>query len=94
MKRSRWKLFLLLTLVVVLAIFSLVAPLLTPNDPTVTSSLHMNEGPSSQFPLGTDRYGRCVCSRVMMGARTSIFSAVALVAITFAGSPARRGAKS
>lgn len=84
MKKSRWKLFLLLTLVAVLAIFSLVAPLLTPNDPTVTSSLHMNEGPSSQFPLGTDRYGRCVCSRVMIGARTSIFSAVALVAATFA----------
>lgn len=33
--------------------------------------------------MGTDRYGRCICSRVLMGARTSIFSAVSLVMITF-----------
>ena len=82
-ERKRRKMLVLLALVLALAAFSLAAPLLTPNDPTATSAAHMNEGPSARFPLGTDRYGRCVCSRVMMGARTTIFSAVALVAITF-----------
>jgi len=64
-------------------ILSLIAPLLCPNDPYATSAAAMNQAPSAQFPMGTDRYGRCVCSRVLMGARTSIFSATALVAITF-----------
>ena len=82
-ERKRQKMLVLLALVLALAAFSLAAPLLTPNDPTATSAAHMNEGPSARFPLGTDRYGRCVCSRVMIGARTTIFSAVALVAITF-----------
>lgn len=82
-ERKRRKMLVLLALVLALAAFSLAAPPLTPNDPTATSAAHMNEVPSARFPLGTDRYGRCVCSRVMIGARTTIFSAVALVAITF-----------
>ena len=48
----------------------------------------MNRPPCAEFPFGTDRYGRCVCSRVLMGSRTSIFSAVALVAMTFAAGTA------
>ena len=43
----------------------------------------MNKAPCAEYPFGTDRYGRCICSRVLMGARTSIFSAVTLVAVTF-----------
>lgn len=82
-ERKRRKMLVLLALVLALAAFSLAAPLLTPNDPTATNAAHMNEGPSTRFPLGTDRYGRCVCSRVMMGGRTTILSAAALVAVTF-----------
>ena len=67
----------------ILVVISLLAPYICPNDPYATSSADMNRAPCAQFPLGTDRYGRCVCSRVLMGARTSIFSAVALVGITF-----------
>ncbi len=88
MNGKRRKLYVLLALVLALAAFSLAAPWLMPNDPTATSAAHLNEDPSAQFPLGTDRYGRCVCSRVMMGARTSVFSAVALVAVTFAAGTA------
>ena len=84
MTRKRGKLYVLLSLVLALALFSLATPYLTPNDPAATHADHLNEGPSAAFPLGTDRYGRCVCFRVMAGARTSVFSAVALVAVTFA----------
>ncbi len=81
--RNRTRLFLFLGLAALLTLLSVFAPLLTPNDPNATSAPHMNEAPSRSFPLGTDRYGRCICSRVLMGARTSIFSAVTLVAVTF-----------
>lgn len=80
---AKQRLTVFLILAGLLVIFSILAPLLTPNDPNATSASDMNAPPSAKFPLGTDRYGRCVLSRVMMGARTSIFSAVGLVAITF-----------
>ena len=80
---AKQRLTVFLILAGLLVIFSILAPLLTPNDPNATSAADMNAPPSAKFPLGTDRYGRCVLSRVMMGARTSIFSAVGLVAITF-----------
>ena len=82
-RRNRTRLYILLILAGLLILLSILAPLLTPNDPNATSALHMNEAPSRAFPFGTDRYGRCICSRVLMGARTSIFSAVTLVAVTF-----------
>ena len=83
LRRNRLRLFIFLGLAGLLVLLSVFAPLLTPNDPNATSAMHMNEAPSRKFPFGTDRYGRCICSRVLMGARTSIFSAVALVAATF-----------
>ena len=81
--RNRTRLLIFLGLAGLLTLLSIFAPLLAPNDPNATSALHMNAAPSRDFPFGTDRYGRCICSRVLMGARTSIFSAVALVAATF-----------
>ncbi len=82
-KRNKLRLFIFLGLAGLLVLLSIFAPLLAPNDPYATNALHMNEAPGGEFPFGTDRYGRCICSRVLMGARTSIFSAVALVAATF-----------
>ena len=79
----RRRLAVFLVLAGILVVVSLIAPLICPNDPNATSAIAMNQAPSAQFPFGTDRYGRCVCSRVLMGARTSIFSGVALVGITF-----------
>ena len=82
-KKAKRRLIVFLILSGLLVLFGILAPLLTPNDPNATSALDMNKAPSGEFPFGTDRYGRCICSRVMMGARTSIFSAVTLVAVTF-----------
>ena len=81
--RAKRRLTVFLILAGLLVVFSLLAPMLTPNDPDATSALDMNRAPCAEYPFGTDRYGRCICSRVMMGARTSIFSAVTLVAVTF-----------
>ena len=81
--KTKVRFWIFFALAMALVILSLIAPLLCPNDPYATSAAAMNQAPSAQFPMGTDRYGRCICSRVLMGARTSIFSATALVAITF-----------
>ena len=86
--RVRRRLIAFLILAGLLVLVSLLAPLLCPNDPNATSAAAMNRPPCAEYPFGTDRYGRCICSRVLMGARTSIFSAVALVAITFAAGSA------
>ena len=82
--RVRRRLIVFLILAGMLIVLSLLSPLLCPNDPYTTSSAVMNHPPCIEYPFGTDRYGRCICSRVLMGARTSIFSAAALVAVTFA----------
>ena len=79
----RLRLWLFLILAGLLVLLAILAPLFAPNDPNATSAADMNAAPSARFPFGTDRYGRCICSRVLVGARTSIFSAVALVALTF-----------
>lgn len=79
----RRRLIFFLILAGILTAVSLAAPLLCPNDPYATSSAVMNHAPCAQFPLGTDRYGRCILSRVLMGAGTSVFSALAVVLITF-----------
>ena len=81
--RLQRRLTVFLTLAGILVLISVIAPLICPNDPNATSAADMNRAPCAQFPFGTDRYGRCICSRVLMGARTSIFSAVALVGLTF-----------
>ena len=73
-----------LSLALLLAAVSLAAPYLVPNDPYQTNSDRMNAPPDARCPFGTDHLGRCVFSRVLMGARTSIFSALALVAVSFA----------
>ena len=83
-RRTRRRLTVFILLTGLLILISLLAPLMCPNDPNATSAAAMNRPPCAAFPFGTDRYGRCVCSRVLMGARTSIFSAVALVGVTFA----------
>lgn len=82
-EQLRRRVLVMLALAGVLCLFALVAPWLTPNDPNLPNAAYMNAAPCKEFPLGADRYGRCVLSRVMIGARTSIFSAVVLVFVSF-----------
>lgn len=82
-RKSRTALTVFLVLAAALVIISILAPFIAPNDPNATNAAKMNAAPDGDYPLGTDRYGRCVFSRVLMGAQTSIFSAVILVAATF-----------
>ena len=61
------------------------AQLLTPQDPNAQDMSQALEAPSARHWLGTDSYGRDVLSRVIMGARVSVFSTLALVAVSCLG---------
>lgn len=56
-------------LVVLAAIF---APMLTGHDPIDQNILDRLEGPSAEFWMGTDAYGRDIYSRLLHGARISL----------------------
>ena len=67
---------------VILAIIILVAiasPLIAPHNPIEGHFTAINDPPDSEYPLGTDRVGRDVLSRVIYGARISLL--VAFVAV-------------
>lgn len=49
-----------------------LGPYLAPNDPLATNLGNVLQPPSSQYPLGTDQVGRCILSRILYGARTSM----------------------
>ena len=76
--------FIVILLIVSAAIF---APLIAPYDPSkqFTEGLTLQGAPlppSSQFPIGTDLLGRDLLSRLIYGARTSLF--IGLLANGFA----------
>ena len=59
----------LVLLVIVMAVF---APLLAPHSPYTIRNEHRLLGPSSDYPLGTDEFGRDILSRIIYGARISL----------------------
>ena len=69
------------TLAVLLLIGSIFCEHLTPYDPYLQDLINTKAAPSAEHLLGTDRYGRDMLSRVIVGSRTSIFSTLLLVAI-------------
>ena len=73
--------------VFVLLLTAVFAGWLTPYDPYEQDLSRALLPPGSGHLLGTDRYGRDLMSRVISGARASVFSSLVLVAVTlFLGS--------
>ena len=64
---------------------ALLAPLLAPHDPVQQFREHMLTPPLWQagglatFPLGTDELGRCILSRLLFGARVSLWIGLSAV---------------
>lgn len=80
------KLIFFLILAAVLLLIAVFAKYLCPYDPYAQNLLEAQQPPSTAHPLGTDRYGRDMLSRVLIGSTTSIFATLVLVAIiTIAG---------
>ena len=64
---------------VLIIVVALAAPLLAPRDPLKADFRRMNKPPDAQSLLGTDQVGRDTLSRVIYGARTSLFVAFSSV---------------
>ena len=76
--RLPWPPIVIMAVVVICAVF---APLLAPHDPTEIEMSVRKMAPFQDwsYPLGTDRLGRDMLSRMIFGARTSAF--ISLVAL-------------
>ncbi|WP_222128673.1 nickel transporter permease [Paenibacillus xylanexedens] len=64
-------------------VLALIAPLLAPHDPLATNFAKVLQPSSSEYPLGTDQLGRCVLSRLLYGARTSLLLTFMMIGIVF-----------
>lgn len=73
----------LLTLTTGWIILALIAPLLAPHDPLATNFAKVLQPSSPEYPLGTDQLGRCVLSRLLYGARTSLVLTFMMIGIVF-----------
>jgi peptide/nickel transport system permease protein len=62
-------------------VMALVGPYVSPQDPLQTSPIRKLEAPSSEHLLGTDHLGRDVLSRVLHGARISLWVALLVPAV-------------
>ena len=70
-----------LVLFICMAVF---APIISPYDPNAQSLMDTLKGPSAQYLLGTDNYGRDILSRIFYGARVSLTVGVAAVLVACA----------
>lgn len=79
--RIRIRLTLFLILAAALLLVAIFADKIVPYDPYAQDLSKSLLPPSAEHWMGTDRYGRDMFSRVVVGAQTSIFSTLALVGV-------------
>lgn len=65
-----------LVLVVFVLVTAVLGPVISPYDPVKVYAEDRLQGPSLRHPLGTDQFGRDVLSRMLYGARISLFVGV------------------
>ncbi|MFP9192835.1 ABC transporter permease [Natronosalvus vescus] len=65
----------MLGLLIIIGLFTtaIFAPFIVPHDPEATNVQDRELSPSLEHPMGTDDLGRDIFSRVMMGARISLY---------------------
>jgi peptide/nickel transport system permease protein len=71
-----------LGLFLLVCLLAVAAPWIAPHDPLDQNILKRLQGPSAEFLMGTDAYGRDILSRILYGARISLM--IGLVSITAA----------
>ncbi|AKB14735.1 ABC transporter permease [Methanosarcina thermophila] len=80
--RSNIMLTIGILLFVLISMMAVMAPVISPHEP---AEMHFEERlspPSASFPLGTDQFGRCIFSRIVYGAQTSLSIAIISTLIT------------
>src|SRR3982074_428082 len=69
-------------IVLLLTLAAILAPLLSPLDPSAMRVRVRFRAPSSSFYFGTDMFGRDIFTRVLYGARVSLFVGFAVSVIS------------
>ena len=87
-RRVRVRLGVLLALAALLVAAAVFAPALCPFDPYVQDYTAALQAPGAVHWFGTDRYGRDLFSRVVMGARSSLSATLLLVGLSAAAGTA------
>ncbi len=76
------------TVVLLFLIVGCLAPVIAPHDPLEVNVSIRLQGPSQEYWLGTDHLGRCILSRLIYGAQTTLLnSLVVLAGILLIGIP-------
>ena len=83
-RRLKTKIIIFSILAICIIAIALLAPVISPNDPNATHVDAIRMAPCLKYPFGTDNLGRCVFSRVLYGARTTIGATFILVLVSFA----------
>ena len=71
-----------LAIVLVAALAAILGPSLTPYDPAAQTLAQRLEPPSRSHPFGLDELGRDILSRLVSGARISLFVGLAVVSVS------------
>ncbi|MEW6622888.1 MAG: nickel transporter permease [Bacillota bacterium] len=71
-----------LLIILILFLVALFASYIAPHDPVKTNLPHRLMSPGSEYPLGTDNLGRCIFSRLIYGARTTLQVGIVVVGIS------------
>jgi peptide/nickel transport system permease protein len=71
-----------LAILVAHLLLALTAPLIVPYSPTAIDAEQILKPPSAEHLCGTDRFGRDLCSRVLLGGRVALMITLASAAIT------------
>jgi peptide/nickel transport system permease protein len=76
----------ILSLIVMVGVLfiAIFANVIAPHDPNAVDVTNILRSPSHDFPLGTDKSGRDLLSRLLIGSRTTMLSAFCVVAISAA----------
>jgi len=85
--RRSWSGMFGLSLIVIHLVVALLSPLFVPHDPLVMNSKIANQAPSSAHLMGTDKLGRDVFSRSMVGGRVTIVVTIlaTVIAVSWGG---------
>ena len=79
---AKRKMAVYLAIFIALCIFSLVSGRLAPHDAEFVDLLAAKRAPGGEYPMGTDWLGRCIWSRILAGASSSIFASLVIVVLS------------
>lgn len=81
-RRTKIRLALYMILTLGLLLVALFGENIAPYDPYKTNVMAIDQPPSYEYWFGTDNLGRCLFSRVLTGARSSLSATLLIVAMT------------